>query len=139
MFETCFTEDTFNYEKTKLRFIRQNEEYIQPYSENEKTSLITEIVMKSKKVDVLYQMLEFEDPEFEIFDYYARANMFAGFNDYNTSVKYWEKVIDENKEQNIRAIIFTYAKYLFETYEKIQFLNNSRILCTDGTSRGFHG
>ena len=119
LFETCFTEDTFNYEKTKLKFIRQNEEYIQPYSENEKTSLITEIVMKSKKVDVLYQMLEFEDPEFEIFDYYARANMFAGFNDYNTSVKYWEKVIDENKEQNIRAIIFTYAKYLFETYENI--------------------
>jgi len=119
LFETCFSEDTFNYEKTKLKFIRQNEGYIQPYFENDKTSLITEIVMKSKKVNVLNQMLEFEDPEYEIFDYYARANMFAGFNDYNTSAKYWEKVINENREQNIRAIIFTNAKFLFETYENI--------------------
>jgi predicted alpha/beta superfamily hydrolase len=119
LFETCFTEDTFNYEKTKLKFIRQNEDYIQPYLENDKRSLITEIVMKSKKVEVLNQMLEFEDPEFERFDYYARANMFAEFNDYNTSAKYWEKVIDENNEQNIRAIIFTYAKFFFETYENI--------------------
>ena len=109
----------FHFEKTKLKFIRQNEEYVQPYLENDKTSLITEIVMKSKKVEVLNQMLEFEDPEFEIFDYYARANIFAGFKDDNTSAKYWEKVIDENNEQNIRAIIFTYAKYLFETYENI--------------------
>lgn len=132
LFETCFTEDTFNYEKTKLKFIRQNEDYIQPYLENDKTSLITEIVMKSKKVEVLNQMLEFEDPEYEIFDYYARANMFAGFNDYNTSAKYWEKVINENSEQNIRAIIFTNAKFLFETYEnknnKEQAYRNLEIL-----------
>jgi predicted alpha/beta superfamily hydrolase len=120
LFETCFTDNKFNYASIKQKFIEQNEKYIQPYIENENSSaLIFRIIDASKKINVLNQMLEFEDPEFEIFDYYARANMFAGFNDYNTSAKYWEKVIDENNEQNIRAIIFTYAKYLFETYENI--------------------
>jgi predicted alpha/beta superfamily hydrolase len=120
LFENCFTDVQFNYATAKQKFIQQNEKYIEPYIENENSSaLIFRIIDASKKINALNQMLEFEDPEFEIFDYYARANMFAGFNDYNTSAKNWEKVIDENNEQNIRAIIFTYAKYLFETYENI--------------------
>ena len=120
LFEKCFTDNQFNYGSAKQKFIQQNEKYIQPYIENENSSAVFgRIIDASKKVDILNQMLEYEDPDFETFDFYTRANLYLDFKDYNTSVKYWEKVIDENNEQNIRAIIFTYAKNLFETYENI--------------------
>ena len=45
--------------------------------------------------------------------------LFTEFKDYNTSVKYWEKVIEVNNEQNIIQIINNKAKFLFETYGSI--------------------
>ena len=120
LFENCFTDNKFNYASAKQKFIQQNEEYIQPYIENENSSAVVfRIIDASKKVDLLNQMLEFEDPEFEIFDYYARAILFTEFKDYNTSVKYWEKVIEVNNEQNIIQIINNKVKFLFETYGSI--------------------
>ena len=120
LFENCFTDNKFNYASAKQKFIQQNEKYIQPYIENENSSAVVfRIIDTSKKVDLLNQMLEFEDPEFEIFDYYARAILFTEFKDYNTSVKYWEKVIEVNNEQNIIQIINNKAKFLFETYGSI--------------------
>ena len=120
LFENCFTDNKFNYASAKQKFIQQNEEYIQPYIENENSSAVVfRIIDASKKVDLLNQMLEFEDPEFEIFDYYARAILFTEFKDYNTSVKYWEKVIEANNEQNIIQIINNKVKFLFETYGSI--------------------
>ena len=120
LFENCFTDNKFNYASAKQKFIQQNEEYIQPYIENENSSAVVfRIIDASKKVDLLNQMLEFEDPEFEIFDYYARAILFTEFKDYNTSVKYWEKVIEVNNERNIIQIINNKAKFLFETYGSI--------------------
>ena len=120
LFENCFRDNKFNYALAKQKFIQQNEEYIQPYIENENSSAVVfRIIDASKKVDLLNQMLEFEDPEFEIFDYYARAILFTQFKDYNTSVKYWEKVIEVNNEQNIIQIINNKAKFLFETYGSI--------------------
>lgn len=120
LFESCFTDTKFNYASAKQKFIEQNEKYIQPYIENENSSaVIFRIIDASKKVDLLNQMLEFEDPKFEIFDYYARAILFAEFKDYTTSVKYWEKVIEVNNEQNIIQIINNKVKFLLETYGSI--------------------
>lgn len=128
LFENCFRDNKFNYVLAKQKFIQQNEEYIQPYIENENSSAVVfRIIDASKKVDLLNQMLEFEDPEFEIFDYYARAILFTEFKDYNTSVKYWEKVIEVNNEQNIIQIINNKAKFLFETYGSIN--NKEQAYC----------
>lgn len=119
LFENCFIDNQFNYASAKQKFIQQNEKYIQPYIENENSSaVIGGIIEASKKVDVLNQKLEFEDPNFEEYDFYTRAFLFTEFKDYNTSVKYWEKVIVENKEASVRNIIFTKAEHYIETYIK---------------------
>lgn len=119
LFENCFTDVQFNYATAKQKFIEQNEKYIQPYIENENSiSVIFRIIDASKKVDVLNQLLENEDPNIEEYDFYARAILYAEFNDINTSLMYWEKVIKENNEESLRNIIFTKAEYYIETYIK---------------------
>jgi len=119
LFENCFTDNQFNYASVKQKFIQQNEKYIQPYIENENSSaVIGKIIYDSKKVEVLNQQLEYEDPNFEEYDFYVRAILYLEFNDINTSLRYWEKVIIENKETSVRNIIFTKAEHYIETYIK---------------------
>jgi predicted alpha/beta superfamily hydrolase len=119
LFENCFTDVQFNYASAKRKFIQQNEKYIEPYIENENSSaVIGKIIYDSKKAEVLIQQLEYEDPNFEEYDFYIRAILYLEFNDINTSLTYWEKVIIENKETSVRNIIFTKAEHYIETYIK---------------------
>jgi predicted alpha/beta superfamily hydrolase len=119
LFENCFTDKQFNYASVKQKFIQQNEKYIQPYIENENSSaVIGKIIYDSKKVEVLNQQFNYDDPNFEEYDYYVRAILYLEFNDINTSLTYWEKVIIENKETSVRNIIFTKAEHYIETYIK---------------------
>jgi len=119
LLETSVNDDGFNYASAKSEFIQQNEKYIEPYLENDKTSIITNIIISSKKSAVLTQMLEFEDPNFEIFDFYSRAIDYFEINDITKSLEYWEKVIAENKETSIRGIIKYKAENYFDTYKQV--------------------
>ena len=116
LFEACFTDNQFNYAAVKSRFIQQNEKYIQPYIENEKSGIITEIIFNSKKLKVLNQMFECEDPNFKIFNLYARAVIYYEFDDINTAIRYYEKIINENEEESIKSILYTKAEYFVKVY-----------------------
>ncbi|MGX1025291.1 alpha/beta hydrolase-fold protein [Psychroflexus sp. MBR-150] len=119
LFEKGVNSNNFNYKEVKEKYLKQNEKYIQPYIENDASSVVVgEIIRKTGKSKVLNQYLDYEDENNEIYNLYVRAILFYEINDLETALYYLDKMVKENDQNSIQQLINSNAVSYIEIYKK---------------------
>jgi len=124
LFEEKIILQDFDYKDTKEKYLIQNKKYIQPYFENDASSVVVgEIVRNSKNPETLSQYLEFEDKDSSMYNLYVRAILFYEINDLNTALYYLDKMVKENHQSSIQQLVNSKAVSYIEIYKKADKLD----------------
>lgn len=119
LFENEVISNNFHYKEVKAKYLMQNEKYIQPYIENDASSVVIgEIIRKTEKSKILIQYLDYEDENKEIYNLYVRAILFYEINDLETALFYLDKMVKENDQNSIHQLINSNAVSYIEIYKK---------------------
>ncbi|MDO4229237.1 MAG: alpha/beta hydrolase-fold protein, partial [Capnocytophaga sp.] len=124
IFEKSVGSSDFNYQKTKELFVKQNEVYISPYSENDAVSNILEgIIIQGKSRDDLTQYFEYEDPDFDGFHRCARAIVYFENGFIDDAVRSLKDAVKENTQRDVKNIVFAKADFFTEIYKSANQLD----------------
>lgn len=124
LFEDDVKSKNFDYKESKEKYLMQNKKYIEPYFENDASSVVVgEIIRNSKNPEILTQYLEFEDKDNSIYNLYVRAILFYEINDLNTSLYYLDKMVKENDQNSIQQLVNSKAESYIEIYKKADKLD----------------
>lgn len=119
LFEKGVKSKSFGYKKTKEQYVKQNEKYIKPYLESEESSTVVgEIIRRTKSPKLLWQYLDYEDPNREMYNLYARAFLFYEINDLETALAYLDKMVSTNDPVLVRQLVNSNGEFYLEVYRK---------------------
>lgn len=119
LFEKGVKSNSFDYKSTKQQYVKQNEKYIKPYLESDESSTVVgEIIRKTKSPRLLRQYLDYEDANGEMYNLYARAFLFYEINDLETALAYLDEMVSKNDPVLVRQLINSNGEFYLEVYRK---------------------